>query len=80
MREIPASEAKANLSALLDAVEQGETVAIKRHGRRIARLVPEEALRRQNVRRALADFERIRETAQPVTPDEVREWIDEGRE
>lgn len=80
MREIPASEAKANLSALLDAVEQGETVAIKRHGRRIARLVPEETLRRENVQRALADFESIRQGAKPVTPEEVREWIDEGRE
>ena len=80
MREVPASEAKAQLSALLDAVEQGETVAIKRHGRRVARLVPEEAVRRRNVRRALAVLDAIRKRSKPVTPDEVREWINEGRE
>jgi len=80
MREIPASEAKAQLSTLLDAVEQGETIAIKRHGRRIARLVPEEELRREQVRQALEDIEKIRQRSKPVTPEEVREWINEGRE
>ena len=34
-------EAKAQLSALLSAVETGETVSISRHGRVVARFVPE---------------------------------------
>ena len=47
MREIQASEAKTHLPRLLDAVERGETIVITRHGRAIARIVPE-ALRRQD--------------------------------
>ena len=46
IREIQASDAKARLLRILDEVERGETVIITRHGRPIARLVPE-AQRRQ---------------------------------
>ncbi len=41
MREIRASEAKTHLPRLLDEVEGGETLVITRHGRAIARIVPE---------------------------------------
>jgi len=41
MREIQASEAKTHLPRLLDDVERGETLIITRHGRAIARIVPE---------------------------------------
>jgi prevent-host-death family protein len=41
MREVKVAEAKAQLSALLDSVENGEEIVIARRGRRIARLVPE---------------------------------------
>ena len=41
MREIQASEAKTHLPQLLDDVERGETIVITRHGRAIARIVPE---------------------------------------
>ncbi len=40
MREIRASDAEANLLALLDDVERGETLIITRRGRAIARIVP----------------------------------------
>jgi prevent-host-death family protein len=40
MVEIGAFEAKNKLSALLDRVEQGEEIVITRHGRPVARLVP----------------------------------------
>ncbi|QFY88184.1 type II toxin-antitoxin system prevent-host-death family antitoxin [Magnetovirga frankeli] len=43
MRHVQIAEAKATLSALLARVEAGETVAITRHGRVVARLVPDEA-------------------------------------
>ena len=42
MREVQASEAKTHLPQLLDDVERGETIVITRHGRPIARLVPDE--------------------------------------
>jgi prevent-host-death family protein len=38
--EIGAFEAKNKLSALLDRVEQGEEIVITRHGKPVAKLVP----------------------------------------
>ena len=40
MREIQVTEAKARLAELLRVVEHGETVAITRHGKPVAHLVP----------------------------------------
>ncbi|MDP2825949.1 MAG: type II toxin-antitoxin system prevent-host-death family antitoxin [Sulfuritalea sp.] len=41
MRTVPVVQMKANLSALLAVVAQGEEIAITRHGRIVARLVPD---------------------------------------
>ena len=41
MRRVNLAEAKAGLSALLDAVEAGEEVVITRRGRSVARLIRE---------------------------------------
>lgn len=41
MRSVKVIEAKAKFSALLAAVEAGEEVCITRHGRVVARLVPD---------------------------------------
>ena len=41
MRSVNLAEAKAGLSALLDAVEAGEEVVITRRGRSVARLIRE---------------------------------------
>lgn len=40
MHTLPLSEFRANVSAMLDLVEQGETVRILRHGKPVAELVP----------------------------------------
>jgi prevent-host-death family protein len=40
MTEVGAFEAKNMLSALLDRVERGEEIVITRHGKPVARLVP----------------------------------------
>ena len=40
MQEIGAFEAKNKLAALLDLVERGEEIVITRHGKAVARLVP----------------------------------------
>lgn len=40
MREIGAFEAKNTLGTLLDLVQHGEEIVITRHGRPVARLVP----------------------------------------
>jgi prevent-host-death family protein len=60
MREIQASEAKTHLPQLLDDVERGETVVITRHGRAIARLVPEAQRRQAEVDQAIEALGRLR--------------------
>ena len=81
-REIPASEAKAHFSELLDAVERGETIAITRHGRRIACIVPEADRRRQEIEDAIEDMKQLakerREKFGPVSVEEIISSIHEG--
>lgn len=64
MIEIGAFEAKNKLSALLDRVERGEVIVITRHGKPIAKLVPDtgEFDRSQ----AYAASQRIRARAQEI--------------
>ncbi len=57
MREIQASEAKTHLPRLLDEIERGETIVITRHGRPIARLVPERSAERDG---RIAAVERVK--------------------
>jgi prevent-host-death family protein len=40
MREMTASEASRNFSAVLDETEHGETIVVTRNGRRVALIVP----------------------------------------
>ena len=40
MREVTASEASRNFSAVLDSVERGETIVVTRGGRRVASIAP----------------------------------------
>lgn len=61
MTKIGAFEAKNTLGTLLDRVERGEEIVITRHGKAVARLVPN--TRRVDQDQAQAAFERIRERA-----------------
>jgi len=58
MKEIGAFEAKNRLGALLDLVEGGEEIVITRHGRKVARLVPNEP--KTDRERASSAAERVR--------------------
>lgn len=80
MREIQASEAKTHLSRLLDEVERGETLVITRHGRAIARLVPEQDERRARVAETFARLDALRETMPRLTLEEVLQGRHEGHE
>jgi prevent-host-death family protein len=73
MREIQASEAKARLAELLTAVERGETILITRHGRAIARLMPESNLRAAETERAIDALLRFRERVRGAPIDELLE-------
>ena len=79
MREIAASEAKTHLPRLLDEVELGETLIITRHGRPIARLVPERDQRQGDIGAAVDAIGNRRRKAPTVTTAEILSALDEGR-
>jgi len=82
MREVGAFEAKNKLGTLLDWVENGEEVIITRHGKAIARLIPNTAA--HGTSKAVAAAKRIRSRAVALKRDafDWQEWKayrDEGR-
>lgn len=79
MKQIQASIAKAKLAELLDEVERGESIAITRHGKTIARLVPEQDARQEESRRAIEQIREARKSAPRATIEEILAWRDEGR-
>src|SRR5260370_41946193 len=82
VREVQASVAKTHFSQLLDAVERGATIVILRHGRPIARIVPDPEGRRRDAAEAFANIRRLaKERAErfgPVTVEEIISSIHEG--
>jgi prevent-host-death family protein len=86
-KEIGAFEAKNTLGSLLDRVERGEEIVITRHGRPVARLVPNTV--QPQADQVQAAFDRIREGARqladenPNAPafdwEEMKKLRDEGR-
>jgi prevent-host-death family protein len=84
MSKVTAFEAKTRFGELLDRVSRGEEVVITRHDRPVARLVPEGAPRKDEVRRAVSGLrelqDRIRRRSRAKLSDrDVRLAIDEGR-
>jgi prevent-host-death family protein len=85
--EVGAFEAKNTLGSLLDRVESGEEIVITRHGKPVARLVPN--VGRTDKDQARAAFERLRERArllheqnkdkEPLDWAILKKWRDEGR-
>jgi len=78
MREVQASEAKAHLPSLLDAVERGETIIITRHGKPIARIVPEADRRQAELDRVMAEIEEFRQTMPRIPLEELLAARHEG--
>jgi len=79
MREIQASDAKARLAQLLDDVERGETLVITRHGRAIARIVPETNRRQEEVDKALSSIRELRKRTKKLSLKQILSARDEGR-
>ncbi len=77
MREIQASEAKTHLPQLLDDVEHGETVVITRHGRPIARLVPDQEARQAQAAKAVTAIRALRQRVGKIP---LRELLDARHE
>jgi prevent-host-death family protein len=79
MREIQASEAKTHLPQLLDAVERGETIVITRHGRAIARLVPEAEHRQAEILTAIDSIKALRRSGPTLSAEEIHILIHDRR-
>ena len=79
MREIQASDAKVHLPQLLNDVERGETLIITRHGRRIARIVPEVDRHQEEIDKALAGIRELRKRTGRITLRELLSARDQGR-
>ncbi len=80
MRQLTVTEAKANFSQLLDAVEQGETVVITRHGKKIARIIPDEDAELAERKAAVERLKELRKSWEPtgMTREEILAARHEG--
>lgn len=78
MREVQASDAKIHLPQLLDEVERGETLIITRHGRAIARIVPDPVRRQEEIDRAIEGIRRLRARTGRITTEELLSSRHEG--
>ncbi|MHB8529863.1 MAG: type II toxin-antitoxin system Phd/YefM family antitoxin [Caulobacteraceae bacterium] len=78
MYEIQASEAKTHLPRILRDVERGETVVITRHGRAIARIVPEEDRRRAETEEAIVAIQALRKRTGKTSIAEILSMRHEG--
>ncbi len=79
MRTIQASEAKTHFLRILDAVEQGETIVITRHGKRVARISPQVDVDREKVKQAIEDMRELRKKLGKFSLEEILSARDEGR-
>jgi prevent-host-death family protein len=79
MREIQASEAKTHLLRLLDDVERGETLVLTRHGRRIARIIPEVERRQAEIDQAIGKILALRRRTGRIAAADLLSARDEGR-
>jgi prevent-host-death family protein len=85
MRSIGVFEAKTHLSELLADAERGETIVITRKGEPVAELGPIRASAdaRARARRAYEMLARVAEDVErhggPVSHEQIKEWINEGR-
>jgi prevent-host-death family protein len=82
LKEIGAFEAKNTLGNLLDRVQGGEEIVITRHGKPVARLIPNTG--RIDQGQADAASQRIRSRAHRLRPAkfdwaEIKAWRDAGR-
>lgn len=79
MRSVGAYEAKTHLPRLLEYVARGEEIQITRHGRPIARLVPEPTADQTDLEELIAAMRRFRKGRLLGDDLTVRDLIEEGR-
>ena len=82
MTEIGLFEAKTRLSELVRQVGAGESFTITQRGKPAAKLTPIAQKERRNSRRIAEAVRRLRKMPkiEGVSHEELRSWIEEGRE
>jgi prevent-host-death family protein len=78
VRTVQASDAKARLLQILDDVERGAAVIITRHGRAIARLVPEGRCRQEEIDKAVETLKALGRRTGRITTEELLSARHEG--
>ena len=76
--EYQASDAKAKWAELLDEVERGRTIRITRHGKTIARVVPEAEVRAAEVAEAIREIKALSQTFGKAPLEEILASRHEG--
>jgi len=80
MTSIGAFQAKTHLSELLDRVEKGETIQILRHGKAVAKLVPDhEEDQWMKARSAVARLRKLRKGVMLGKRLTLKQLVEEGR-
>jgi prevent-host-death family protein len=79
MQTFQASEAKTHFLRILDDVERGESVIITRHGKQVARLIPQVEIDHERVQRAVEGMRALRARIGKVSLEEILSMRDEGR-
>lgn len=78
MITIGSFEAKTHLPDLLRKVEAGEEIAITRHGKVVAHLIPASFRNKDRIESAISEVKRVREVMPKFSHDELREMRHEG--
>ena len=85
MATVTASQARTRFGELLDRVVRGEEIVITRHGKAVARLVPEGGANLEHTRQAVAELRAGRSLItkrrgfKPFTDREINDSITERR-
>ena len=85
MKIVSVFDAKAHFGSILDRVAEGEEVAITRHHKPVAGIVPEGGRSQASIRDAVAGLRALRERIsarkrfRPLTDAAIRAAISEGR-
>ncbi len=82
MKTLTATEAKSRFAALLGDVERGETILITRHGKTVARIVPDqiETATQTRADNAVRKLRSLRDTLPKTATslDDMLAWKHEG--
>jgi prevent-host-death family protein len=79
MQTIQASVAKTKFLSILDEVERGASILITRHGKPIARIVPEAEIDRKRVEKAIEGMHALKRRIGKLSLEEILSARDEGR-